>query len=147
LYSSWTDQGWGPWGGFPTAQNGDETAPPFFFNVNYSQLIFVQYGQNYQNVFGNPDSQNNYIYAVLFQWNAGTPTAPICVRMALIDLATPSNVTAVDGSGHPLYWQYYRGNGAWSSTSSANVETQGANVLHHGPNKWVLFRRPVSSGI
>ena len=71
LYSSWTGSGWGPWGGLPATQNGDVAAPPFFFSLDYSQLVFVQYGRNYHKVSTNPDSQNNYIYAILFQWNAG----------------------------------------------------------------------------
>ena len=141
LYSTWTGQGWGPWGGFPATQNGDVTTPPFFFSADYSQLVFVQYGKNYENAPGNPDDQNDYVYAVLFQWNAGIPTAPICIRMGLSNLAIPSNVDAVDGSGYPVYWQYYEGNGAWSSTSSdwAHVDMRGANVLSTAPTNGYFF--------
>ena len=85
-------------GGFPATQNGDVTTPPFFFSADYSQLVFVQYGKNYESAPANPDDQNDYIYAVLFQWNAGTPTAPICIRMRLSNLAIPSNVDTVDGT-------------------------------------------------
>ena len=115
--------------------------PPFFFSADYSQLVFIQYGKNYENAPGNPDDQNDYVYAVLFQWNAGTPTAPICIRMGLSNLAIPSNVDTVDGSGYPVYWQYYEGNGAWSSRSSdwAKVETRGANVLSTAPTNGYFF--------
>ena len=140
------------WSGLPIntpTANQDVIRPTFGSNSTFNNrstggyfgiFMFVTYpSQNYAPIVTpvyNPDNQNNYIYAVLFNPFIG-PRA-ICVRMALHDLSIPSNAYAVDAIGNPSYWEYYQRGGAWSprgidsggDAAWNNVITQAQDVIN-----------------
>ena len=127
------------WSGLPGTQAGDLSTPTFGYtalgNSNaLATITFVQFGKNYANVSGNPDSQNTYLYAILSNYSGQVTNTAICVRIALSNLTTASNAAAVDGSNYPKYWQYYKGGGNWSSASSdwSSWSTNAQNIWPTG---------------
>ena len=93
--SQWSGTAWGSWTGLPTTTTLAVSPVPFMYDYLYSNGSFVQFGQNYAAVSGNPDNQNSYIFAWLYKEQGSPATAPIIVRFPLNQINTQTNLQAV----------------------------------------------------